>query len=199
VFNGSVTAQANGKLDVDPRSYGVNTASNVDYGTAGGVLGWSRWEGGTTTSAGGNAALVLPANGGLNNIWGKPVTNMPTTGTATYAMVGATRPTAADGSLAPGKVDSASLAVAFATRTVGLEASITIGGAAHPIRTTGGVAAPSVNIATNGTFTDTPAMGTELAMVSGFLAGDGASHAAVAYMFPALQGINGVIAFAKAP
>lgn len=199
VFNGSVTAQADGKLDVDPRSYGVNTATNVDYGTVGGVLGWSRWEGGATTSAGSNAALVLPANGGLNNIWGKPVTNMPTTGTATYTMAGSTRPTAADGSLAPGKVDSASLAVAFATRKVGLEASITIGGAAHPIRTSGGVAAPSVTIATNGTFTDTPAMGSELAMVSGFLAGDGASHAAVAYMFPALQGLNGVIAFTKAP
>lgn len=198
-YNASVTALADGRLEVDPISYARNTASVVDYGTAGGVLGWSRWEGGTTNSPGANPAITYAVNGGVSNIWGKPVTNMPTSGTATYTMVGHTKPTAPEGTLTPGEVTSASLAVAFATRKVGLEANIMVGGVAHPIKTSGGLAAPSVTVLSNGTFSDTPFMGSEMAQLRGYLAGDGASHAAVAYIFPTVQNVNGVIAFAKVP
>ncbi|MFM5929605.1 MAG: hypothetical protein ACKOPQ_01715, partial [Novosphingobium sp.] len=169
------------------------TASVVDYGTSGGVIGWSRWAGGTVINrSSNNLESEIPANGGLSTIWGTPATNLPTSGTATYAMVGSTKPIMQSGAVAPGTVNSAALAVNFGTQRVGLDASVTINGTTYNFGSTGGTAAPSMVLGTNATFQET----NSTVHLFGFLAGPGASHAGVSYNGFA-QGISGVIAFAK--
>ncbi len=203
----AITAQAGGQLDVVQASTTVTdtrgTASNVDMGQVAGVLAWSRWEGGslsytvlTPTSTSAATTENAPANGGMSHIWGAPVTAMPATGTASYTMIGSTKPTRVDASLTPGSVTDASLAVAFATQKVGFEAHVAIGGQTLAMNSTGGIAAPSMALAADGTF-GAPING---ALLYGFLAGPAASHAGVSYYLgTGTTATAGVIAFAKGP
>jgi hypothetical protein len=57
------------------------------------------------------------ANMGFHYVVGVPTATMPTTGTATYSMIGATQPTYTDGRATPG-IFSGSLGVDFASRAV---------------------------------------------------------------------------------
>src|SRR3546814_7024715 len=91
----------------------------------------------------------------MQMVYGEPATNLPSAGTVSYAMIGATKPTIRDGSLAPGSI-SGSAAVAFGSvAKIGLDLQVSIGGHAYAVATTGGVAAPdssqiSVNSSTIG-------------------------------------------------
>src|SRR3546814_20741329 len=78
----------------------------------------------------------------MHMVYGEPATNLPASGTVSYAMIGATKPTIRDGSLAPGSI-SGSAAVAFGSvAKIGLDLQVSIGGHAYAVATTGGVAAP---------------------------------------------------------
>ena len=211
ISNATILATSDGKLD----SYGSATGAATTRGTntdrenggVAGVIGWTRWAGGTT---GGAQGVAIPANGGGGFIWGSPATAIPTTGSATYSLLGTTAVTANDGSLTPGTVKSASLGVNFATSKVGLDATIGIGGTDYALATTGGAAAPGLAYDTLGAFLGTGTVagngcsGTACSSrISGFLAGAGASHAGTAFTFQtAPMGgtqVSGVIAFAKGP
>ena len=89
--SGTIAAQPDGRLDSFAAAGSASTArgTNTDRenGSLAGVIGWSRWGGGTTTGA---TVATLPANGGGGMIWGTPVTAMPTSGTANYSLAGAT-------------------------------------------------------------------------------------------------------------
>jgi hypothetical protein len=184
---------------------GTNT--DVDNSGVAGIIGWTRWTGGTTA---GTHVVTAPQNGGSSIIWGTQATNVPTTGTATYGMIGATSPTIQDGSIAPGSVSAARLAVSFATLKVGLEATVNFGGSAYNLTSDGGLAAPSMNLSnTNWTFSGlAPLVGGACAAgssctsrISGFLAGATGNHAGLAYTFAnAPSGgavVNGTIALAS--
>src|SRR3546814_18862226 len=79
----------------------------------------------------------------MQMVYAEPATNLPASGTVSYAMIGATKPTIRDGSLAPGSI-SGSAAVAFGSvAKIGLDLQVSIGGHAYAVATTGGVSAPA--------------------------------------------------------
>lgn len=116
----SPTGQLNGYTYKETFQGSVSTfeyrfaGTPLDAGGDGGVS-WARWTGPATSVAiQANGATtttsnVFPANGGFHYVVGPPATQMPTAGSFTYNMVGATSPTILDASLAPGTVNSAQL------------------------------------------------------------------------------------------
>jgi hypothetical protein len=81
---------------------------HADFGTDG-ILTWGRWVGDVTV---GSLVKLHPDNQGLHYVVGLPSATLPTAGTATYALAGASRPTYVNGALAPGTF-SGSLSVTF--------------------------------------------------------------------------------------
>ncbi|PLK26905.1 hypothetical protein [Novosphingobium sp. TH158] len=184
-----VVADADGQLQsIDLSGFRLSrvTATNADYGTAGGAIGWARWAGGTVRSQD-NTLSEIPANGGMSFVWGKPVTNMPTSGTVNYQLAGSTKPTLQSGASAPGTLNSAAFSVNFGTMTADFSANVTVAGNTY----TAANNAP-MTITANGAFQNT----NSTSHIFGFLAGPGASHAGVSYNIFG-PGVSGVIAFAK--
>src|SRR6478736_632866 len=98
----------------------TTSGTQMDFGTDG-ILAWGRWTGQMTTTvatcgvaAAVNCSANFGPNQGLHYVIGQPTPTMPTTGTGTYTLMGATSPTYADGRTAPG-VFSGSLSIDFAT------------------------------------------------------------------------------------
>ena len=166
------------------------TATDRELGGSDGIVGWTRWAGGTLA---GSSSVTIPANGGGGFVYGVPVTNLPTSGTGMYNMVGATAVVVTDGSLAPGTVSSASLSVDFAARKVGFQAAMTIGGQNYTAETNGGIAARAFTLTSSGLFSSAgnwtvtgngcSATANCAGRVAGFLAGPGASHAGLGLFF----------------
>jgi len=209
-----VVADPDGKLTSLIGSYLRGTATDHENGGLASIIGWTRWSGGSPQGPGEGTAAI-PINGGFGRIWGVPATAVPTAGTATYDLAGSTAVTAENGSLAPGKIQTASLAVDFGKGKVGFESTFSVGGVDYAIASRGGVAAPFmflgvnnefygvqqavsyVNVTGNGCRPDTCP-----ASAAGFLAGPGASHAGISFNFynPDAAGFAGAaIAFAKHP
>ena len=166
--------------------FSKNTAAVSDFGGASGIVGWSRWSDGTLIA--GNLAYTLSANQGVHSVWGTPLTNLPTSGSATYDLVGATKPTIGDGSAAPGSFTGA-LAVSFAAMKLGWESTIGFNGTNYVFNSAGGLAAPSVTLGSDGRWIGSSAAVNGLqGRAYGFLAGDGASHAGMTYLLPTVAG-----------
>lgn len=198
-----------------------NTTQN-DSGSVADVIGWTRWADGTTGGRYFNDedGIEMPANGGWHIVAGDPATNLPTSGTVQYALIGSTDPTIRDGSLTPGTF-SGELAVAFgATPKVGVEFDVAIGGNSYAINTPGGVADPMAGgMALDpsdmrfGTNINEPVLaqgsgpacggsGDCQATINGFLSGDGGTYAGVVYTFGNAgfdQQIDGSAVFGVAP
>ena len=178
-----------------------NGAATIADAGSDGPVSWARWTGG---ALGGTAysspAPTIPADGGIHIAVGPVATNIPISGTAQYALVGATQPTIEDGSVAPGTF-TGTLGVDFATAKVGFDFNVSIGGHDYAFASTGGASDPSqsemglygayfgsnfghaagatVDATTGGPAC--PSGGSCKATVSGFLSGNEASHAAVSY------------------
>lgn len=170
------------------------TNASFEAGTAGGVIGWSRWADGSTDGR----YFVSPpskrsSKQGLHLVYGTPATDIPTSGTVSYSLVGSTKPTIRDGSVDPGSF-SGSAAVAFgSTAKVGLDMQVSIGGHNYAVTTAGGVTSPSssqLSVGANMGFRSNidvapggPACAANScsAIVTGFLAGPGASHLGFSY------------------
>jgi len=210
-----IVADADGKL----RGYGAlaqrGTATDHENGGLAGVIGWTRWSGGTTQAAGDGSA-ASQVNGGYGRIWGTPATAVPTAGIAMYDLAGSTAVTSENGRLAPGKIQTANLGVDFGQRKVGFASTFTVGGINYAIETRGGVAAPIMALGVSNEFySDQPGMGTLVsvggngcspgtcpASLAGFLAGSGASHAGLSFSFynpDAAAFAGAAIAFGKRP
>ncbi len=207
--NGLVTFNANGEVaGLEDQSYGNvvidnGAASIVDAGSDGPVS-WARWTGGALGgTAYSNPAPTMPADGGVHIAVGPAATNIPVSGTAQYGLAGATRPTIDDGSVSPGTF-TGTLGVAFgansSTARVGIDFNVSIGGHDYAFASPGGAADPSQSDlklygayfgknfghAAEGRYDIAPGgpacQGSGCrAVVSGFLSGNGASHAAVSY------------------
>ncbi|RZA13218.1 MAG: hypothetical protein EOP93_20605, partial [Lysobacteraceae bacterium] len=104
------------------------TATGGESGTSDGVISWTRWANGTTAGEfNGSGPVDLTVNQGWHMVYGTAATVLPSAGTATYALAGATKPTISDGSMAPGTF-TGSAAVAFgSTPRLGLDFNVNIG------------------------------------------------------------------------
>jgi hypothetical protein len=100
----------------------------------GGILGWERWTNGTISSCVADpcsspANIVsrnLNSNQGLHVLTGVPATNLPTTGTYNYVLAGATNPTVANGSVAPGTLQpNSTMSVQFGANA-GVSANLNV-------------------------------------------------------------------------
>ena len=157
--------------------------TQIESGTDG-FLSWGRWIGEVLV----NGAPVGPitTNQGLHYVAGlpTPAASMPTGGTFTYNMIGATSPTFGNGLGAPGVLNSASLTGSFATGAITASVTATAG-----ISTFSGTASGSITGSTfsglvgTGTATNGGCSGGCSLGVNGFFAGTGATHAGFVYQF----------------
>jgi hypothetical protein len=95
-------------------------ATHADFGTDG-ILAWGRWVGPVQTSAfacEGVCSVNYTENQGFHYVIGVPTAVMPVGGSASYSLLGATRPTYLDGSSAPGSF-SGSISVDFRPTSTG--------------------------------------------------------------------------------
>lgn len=213
--NVTVVANADGAID----SYAAGTlvasrgtAQAVDFGTATtstSVIAWTRWANGTPTGTpNGMTPVALSANQGVVTLVGTNFTNRPTTGSAQYTLLGATKPVISDGLLAPGTFSGA-LSVDFATSRVGVDLLVAIGGVSYALQSTGSTASPSQSAIgysaagqINGVVTVAPtgicSKGCG-ANINGSLFGSGALQAGITYNISPGTGLSifGVAAFGK--
>jgi hypothetical protein len=188
------------------------------------LITWGRWTSGTRTGT--TIGTSTPnANQGFHYVVGAatPPANIPTSGTATFNLMGATKPTFGDGAFAPGTF-TGSMAVQWggaAATKVGVDFTIAMAGdASYRLMSTGGVATPATSeistsggssftgqLSTNtGNITVTPTGGTGracgapcFANVSGFFAGQTATRAGVVYNIGTISttAIQGAAAFSR--
>lgn len=180
--------------------------TNADFGTDG-ILAWGRWIGpvtGDTCAAGCVLNVNYNANQGLHYVIGMPTASMPQLGTATYNLLGASKPTYIDGSVAPGTF-SGSLSVDFGQLTVGMNLNAAMpDGRGYGI---GGSAPITGNLFVGTNFTGLTTSGTGgacisgcNALVSGFFAGASAERAGLGYHVSDLvsgKDVVGAAAFKK--
>ncbi len=165
-----------------------------------GFLSWGRWTGDILVNG---MLATLTANQGLHYVTGipTPAASMPTSGIFTYNLIpgGATRPTFADGSDAPGFLNSASLTGDFTRQNVSVSLSATAGGSTYS-GTAGGPISGALFTA-SGTATTGNCSGACSLGVNGFFSGAGASHAGIVYQFGGAQfgatSLNGAAALAR--
>jgi hypothetical protein len=171
-------------LTLNGQKYTMN-GTQVDFGTDG-ILAWGRWTGQMTTTlntCGAAGPATCSANfapdAGLHYVIGTPTPIMPTTGSATYTLMGATAPTVADGSAAPGTF-SGSLGINFATQAVSGNFNVAMASKSYGWSLT--------TTASNSLFSGSTTIGCGPTCacsctigVSGFFAGASAERAGIAY------------------
>ena len=130
VGSGTATFNSAGQMTNITASGGafidIGGGSHADFGTDG-IVAWGRWIGPISSSLCGAGRVPCPtytADQGLHYAVGMPTPTLPS-GTATYALLGATSPTYVTGGTAPGTF-SGSLSVDFAQLTVGMTLDISM-------------------------------------------------------------------------
>lgn len=175
---------------------GTNTVgADIDYGSPysatglsipasgyDGIVGWGRFYGTLTyTDSTGTVTTILGSNQGVHSVVGIPTAVMPTSGSAHYALTGATAPTLASGSVAPGTVTGGGLDVWFnATPEMSGALTLAIGGSNFALKYNGNLSGNHF-VASSTTVTSGSCSGACTADVSGFFAGDTATRVGVAY------------------
>ena len=205
--NASATFNSTGQLT--QFSGGLNSASftgtHMEFGTSGGVIAWGRWIGPANVVDGSpGPGLLTGFNPGVDTgyhyVVGLPTAVMPTSGTATYTLVGATKPTYADGSATPGTF-SGSLSVTFGgITTVNGNFAITgMGdGRGYAITGTGCTASSSFQLVTSVTGSGGACGCGCSSNVQGFFAGASAERAGVNYhISDSFKNVVGAAAFTK--
>ena len=155
------------------------------------LISWGRWVNGITGGSGafaGKDTRLAP----LHWVAGLSTPSMPT-GTASYAMIGATPPSCVTGCAAT--LNGSSLLVNFDAASVGLNMDITIAGT----RYTTSPGDITLTIA-GSTFSGSGSVGCvgPSMFAAGFFAGDAAARAGLAYHIGLVnQDVNGAIAYTK--
>jgi hypothetical protein len=200
---------------------GSPTAAAVEQGVVPGILSWERWTSGTVNDQT-STTYTLASSQGIHVINGVIATALPTNVTYTYNYIGGTSPTVADGSVAPGSMQSNSqIAVAFGpTPTFGVDLNVNIASSNYNIKSSGGVTTPSLSasgLSANPIFSASgiPTMLTSgsgitggcttgvtcTANINGFLAGKGATNLGILYQFGSSSNptkmVSGAAAFAR--
>jgi hypothetical protein len=224
VSGGSVTVDDQGRIvGYQSRAREIftqGTTAIAESGTAAGVT-WTRWANGTPGGDyyGTTAFDPIGINGGWHVIAGDALSNIPTSGTIAYNLVGSTTPTRSGEGSSTGSI-TGSAAVQFGTTArFGLDLTVTSGADQIRMATDGGVTDVSrsrLTINSAGVFSSgvsNPEVTTTnlagnfcatgcLSFVQGFLSGDGASGAGLSYAIRqegvTPQGfINGTAAFER--
>ncbi len=136
--NASVTLNGDGSLNsftAGGLTSSQGTAQMADFNGSDPIIKWGRWTNGNITLD--NTPTTLAADQGFHHFWGTPTATMPTTGTGTFSLLGATNPTKAAGLLTPGTLSSASMSVNFGAQTFNLSLAGTISGVATNFSATG--------------------------------------------------------------
>ena len=184
VFNASGQLMSADSLDFFGQ-FSIGTGSHADFGTDG-ILAWGRWIGDVFVGVDGSLSQTFTENQGLHYVIGLPTATMPTSGSATYNMLGATSPTFIDGSNVPGTL-SGSLNVDFGRLTVGMNLNVVMPTVSYVI---GGAAQISANSFSgsadpfgggNLSITGTNCISSCSALVNGFFAGPSAERAGLGY------------------
>ncbi|HWA39918.1 MAG TPA: hypothetical protein VG873_18850, partial [Burkholderiales bacterium] len=194
--NTTVTLDANGVLtSFLDTSEGVTSLGTAQGSSSGndGVIAWGRWSGGTT--AGAFTLNTAPSQTELHYVVGIAPTAMPTSGEATYSMIGATPPSGFEGVTA---LTSSSLKINFGTSSGVFHGAFTMSGQA--LTTLPGGA--NISVLSGGRLTGGGCMvgaciGGNISL-QGILAGAEASRAGMTYQLNAGGGItHGAIAYKK--
>ena len=172
-----------------------------------GILAWGRWVGpvSVTGSAceGGPCIDNYSVNQGFHYVIGMPTPVMPTMGTATYSLLGATSPTYINGSTAPGTF-SGSLAVHFGADGPNFHTLTGSFTAAMPNRTysweaSGNTTSAFFSMFPSGGVSGCSSCGCS-ASVTGFFAGASAERAGISYRIEDFSNqVIGAAAFKKNP
>jgi len=171
---------------VDGSTTYATTAAHVDFATVDGTLAWGRWA--TPVNVNGSPQSY-PS--GLHYVVGLPTpeASLPAGVTYTYNLLGATRPTITDGSVAAGTLSSATLIGNFSTNLVTAAFAGNIGGKAFSASASGmGLSPGTASFSGSGYYSGTLASSfgcTGNTSVNGFFSGSGATHAGFTYV---LQG-----------
>ncbi len=176
----------------------IGDASLTDVGSDAGVIGWSRWTGGSLSAVDSNPLDL----GNAHHVVGIPTARLPTSGTVTYNLIGATRPTDSAGNV--GTVHSGTMMVSFgATPTINTALALSVGGNDYLMGGTLGMVSGSTSRFT-GSVSATDSLGSCPSggcggSAAGFFAGTNASHAGYGYYFstPVNGTVNGAAAFRR--
>ena len=194
-----VTTNFVGSSQLVQYNYGVGApqsgsigAATVAFSATDGIIGWGRWTGGPTAGSAPN-----PLTGVFDYVVGIPTTAMPTTGTATYSLMGYTSPTVSNGST--GYTVTGTLSANFGTPAVAVNMTVA-NSIANSFNFVGSVPIAGSTFAST-TFTTTGGGCTGLCTtsVTGFFSGANASRAGLTYSITGtpVGSVQGVAAFAK--
>jgi hypothetical protein len=194
--------QAAGSSTFNPGlQIGSNGTATFSGGSAGGVIGWGSFVNGTFFAVDG--VKTIGANEGIHFVIGLPTSPMPTTGTASMNLAGATQPTFSNGTgagLGVGTVTSGTLSANFAANTVSTSFSTSFSsGYTYSASGSGTISGAGMS----GTISSyTAGMGPVCypspcsGSFKGVFAGAGASYAGYTYLINAPSfAINGAIVF----
>jgi hypothetical protein len=188
------------------------------------LITWGRWTNGTTApTAPGESPVAYSANQGMHFILGAmtPTAYLEsqTSGTATFSLLGATKPTYGDGATAPGTF-AGNVAVAWGGTSgparIGVDLTVTMPDKTYQILSTGGTANPAASAITTGNnakfFGDASVVGAPgracvggncAAYIDGFLAGATAQRAGLVYQIRSdasiATSVSGAAVFSRNP
>ena len=109
----------------------LDTAIVREFTNADNVLGWARWTEGSIQASGRDYPEPRPdytAQEGHHIVFGLPAPELPISGTASFDLIGGTRPTIEGGVSGVGTLNSGSLEANFAASTVDVQLGITMPG-----------------------------------------------------------------------
>lgn len=170
-----------------------NLATSTEVQSVPGVIEWGRWIGGPTAAGGFGNNLTFGTNQGWHYVVGMPATSMPTSGTATFSLLGATTPTLSDnvgGGLGTGQVTSATATANFLsgslTANMGLTFNGSSGASNYSLASTGSFSPGTPDVFGSGSLTFGSGAvnvcpSSCSASVNGFFAGTGATHLGLVY------------------
>ena len=168
--------------------------ANVSFSATDGIIGWGRWDNVTNTPEG-TSFLTAPSTDVFHYVVGIPTATMPTSGSASYSLMGYTTPTANDGSTG-WAVTKGDLTVNFGgSNTIAVNMIVANTSNSYTLTSTG-----TQVTGTGATFSglSSVAGGTSAsASINGFFAGDNASRAGLSYSITDTATISGVAVFAQ--
>jgi hypothetical protein len=210
LVNGTFTE--GGALVAYSNSQGSGSIGTAMVTQAGGdgIVGWGRWTEGTATIVDDNSEFsetpLLEGSESHHYAVGLPTMDMPVSGTASYALLGATSPTEASIGGATGTLNSASLNVDFGTNLVQVDVDFDMNSDNYVIDSDPLAMDAGVNrfrFEGSGFFTSGDNCGGGsggcATKIAGFFAGDAASRAGLTYRVTPDSGVRivGAAAFEK--
>ena len=203
----AITMDASGGLssiDVSGTLLQVGSAQNDGVVNTDGVIAWGRWVGGAALV--GASSYDLSSTGPLHWVVGAAAPNQPTTGTATYTMLGATTPSF-NGGITGASLVSSTLQVNFGSASGTFHGQWVLSGTTVSTSSSGvlfSISGATLSASPQSLPASGPFSGSNSISIAGFLAGEGAARAGMAYHIstsspiPAATGnVFGAVAYTK--